>query len=186
MSSVRSRRQSGQALVEFVLVIPILVLLMLGTIDLSRAYYMNVEIYGASRAGARAAIQAPAMDIGNFIRSEPNSTIKNDVATWGSTGPGQAYDKCASGGACGDPSGCASFAQQACWAVRDCILSPGPDVGSCSSYGAWGTVPNGSSHGVEILVVYKYQAITPMIQGIVGSGGLIYLKAATYADEVYY
>ena len=51
---VRSRsRQRGQSLVEFAISSLVLILLLMGLLDLSRAFYYSVNILGAAREGAR-------------------------------------------------------------------------------------------------------------------------------------
>jgi hypothetical protein len=52
----RSRRTRGQALAEFALVIPILVLLMLALFDMGRAVFLYNGLTNAAREGARLAI----------------------------------------------------------------------------------------------------------------------------------
>jgi Flp pilus assembly protein TadG len=47
------RRQEGAAAVEFALIIPVLMLLLLGGMDLAHAYYIEHVITNASREGAR-------------------------------------------------------------------------------------------------------------------------------------
>ena len=50
----RSRpRQRGQSLVEFAISSLVLILLLMGLLDLSRAFYYSVNILGAAREGAR-------------------------------------------------------------------------------------------------------------------------------------
>ena len=46
------RRQSGQALVEMALVVPLLLLLVLGVIEIGRYAYISILIGNAARAGA--------------------------------------------------------------------------------------------------------------------------------------
>jgi hypothetical protein len=48
-----STRQRGQSLVEFAISSLVLVLLLMGLLDLSRAFYYSVNIQGAAREGAR-------------------------------------------------------------------------------------------------------------------------------------
>jgi Flp pilus assembly protein TadG len=53
---VRTRtptRQRGQSLVEFAISSLVLILLLMGLLDLSRAFYFSVNIQGAAREGAR-------------------------------------------------------------------------------------------------------------------------------------
>jgi len=50
-------RKRGQALVEMAITLPLIVTLMLGAADLGRAFYLNIEMAGASRAGMREGIK---------------------------------------------------------------------------------------------------------------------------------
>ena len=77
----RWRNKRAQALVETALILPFLTLLTLGAADLGRAFYLHLEITGASRAGMRSGIQGTGNDIGGAIRSEPNTAIVNNAAT---------------------------------------------------------------------------------------------------------
>lgn len=49
----RKRRESGAALVEFAFVLPVLLLIIFGIIDFSRAYNAKQELTHATREGAR-------------------------------------------------------------------------------------------------------------------------------------
>lgn len=53
-----THRQRGAAVVEFALILPILLILLVGTIDASLALYDKAVITNASREGARAGIVA--------------------------------------------------------------------------------------------------------------------------------
>lgn len=55
----RARGSSAQSLVEFALVVPVLVLLFLGAVDLTRAFYYYIALDNASRAAARVLIDYP-------------------------------------------------------------------------------------------------------------------------------
>ncbi len=193
MSFLTLRRgQSGQALVEFCLLTPVLLLFVLLTVDVSRAYFQAVDAAGAARAGARMGIISDTSDIGSAVRAEPNTGIPDTVAAWGAEGPGQANGVCTSAGAtCGDVSGCTAGAfsgtQYACFSVRACQLSGGGDIGSCMSYGPWGMRPQdgSSTHGLQVLVVIKFSAVTPALSVIV-PGGLLYLHQSAIAEELYF
>ena len=54
----RPQKQRGAAVVEFALILPILLILLVGTIDASLAFYDKAVITNASREGARAGIVA--------------------------------------------------------------------------------------------------------------------------------
>jgi len=184
----RLRSRLGQAMVEMTIVAPVLVLLMLGAADLGRAFYLDIEVTGASRAGVRTAIVSQGTDIGAAVRSEPDSAIKNDLANWGATGPGGNNDcnPLAAGHVCGDLAGCPPSAfsrdQVACFAVRSCTL----DNGVCD-FGDWGTRPSSASDaGLQVRVVYKMTPVTPAMAAFVsGTGGLFYLTSETTGLVLY-
>src|SRR5579863_10421150 len=48
-----ARRESGQSLLEFALVAPIVMLLMVGSIEIGRILYMTILVNNAARAGAQ-------------------------------------------------------------------------------------------------------------------------------------
>jgi len=189
---MRRSSSRGQALVEFAVTVPVMMLFVLLTVDVGRAYWESIDAAGATRAGARMAIISDTSDIGSAVRDEPNSGIPNTVAAWGATGPGQAQGTCVNANqTCGDPSGCppsAFFGSRiACFAVRTCSLSGGGDLGTCLSYGAWGQRPEpGGGHGLQVRVVIKFSAVTPALAQIVGPGGSIYLTQNAIAEEVYF
>jgi Flp pilus assembly protein TadG len=188
--SAKQRRRRAQALVETALILPVLVLLMLGSADLGRAFYLKLEMSGASRAGMRMAVLGGVVDIGNAVRSEPNSAIPNTAGAWGSMAPGGANADCTSNTQrCGDPTGCRSASawagvdQQACFAVRTCTNWTN---GSCASYSAWGVRPNaGADQAVEVFVVYRFLPATPLIANFAGGTGTFYLTADTLGLQLY-
>jgi Flp pilus assembly protein TadG len=57
-----SKLAQGQALVEFALLLPFLLLVVMGTLDLGRAVYANTVIANAAREGARVGIIATKTD----------------------------------------------------------------------------------------------------------------------------
>lgn len=185
---MRSRR--GQALVEFCLLAPALIIFVLLTVDVGRAYWETIDAAGAARAGVRMGIISDTSDIGGAVRDEPNTGIPNTGAAWGAEGPGTAWGTCTtSNGVCGDPNGCApaSFtaSQVACFAIRTCTLSSGGDLGACSGYGGWGVRPSSGGHGLQVVVVIKFPAVTPALSRLV-SGGVLYLTQSATGDELYF
>lgn len=188
-----SRRQRGQALVEFALLTPVLLLFVLLTVDVGRAYWQAIDAAGAARAGVRMGVISDTSDIGGAIRDEPNSGIPNTVAAWGAEGPGAPAGTCTNPNAtCGDPNGCVftsfSGTQIACFAIRACTLSGG-DLGSCSAWSGWGARPqDGGGHGLQVLVVIKFRSVTPALAQIAGaaSGGTIYIQQSAVGDELYF
>lgn len=64
------KKGKGQALVEFVLVLPILAIVLFGLIEVSNAINTYLTIYTASRDGARLAAQrAPASEVAALVDS---------------------------------------------------------------------------------------------------------------------
>jgi hypothetical protein len=190
---VKLPRQRAQALVEFAVITPVLLLFVLLTVDVGRAYWQAIDAAGAARAGVRMGVISDTSDIGSAVRDEPNSGIPNTVAAWGGVGPGTTAGTCTNvGTACGDPNGCVStsFAgnQIACFAVRTCTLNNG-DLGSCVAWSAWGTRPeDGGGHGLQVLVVIKFKSVTPALAQVAGaaSGGTIYLQQSALGEELYF
>ncbi|TME92521.1 MAG: pilus assembly protein [Chloroflexi bacterium] len=188
---MRRSSSRGQALVEFAVTVPVMMLFVLLTVDVGRAYWESIDAAGAARAGARMGIICDTSDIGSALRDEPNSGIPNTVTAWGATGPGQAQGTCTSAGqTCGDPLGCPpsvfSGTRIACFAVRTCTLSGGGDLGTCVAFG-WGLRPEpGAGHGLQVRVVIKFAAVTPALAQIVGPSGILFLNQSTIAEEVYF
>jgi Flp pilus assembly protein TadG len=60
MQVPKMRRQSGQALTEFAFVLPFILLLLLGVIEMGRYAYISILIGNAARAGAAYAAQNPS------------------------------------------------------------------------------------------------------------------------------
>jgi|SRR5581483_1592684 len=56
---------SGQSLVEFAFALPVLLLLLLGMLDLGRAFYIREQVSDSARAGLRAALQASQQSTGD-------------------------------------------------------------------------------------------------------------------------
>jgi len=60
--SLSRMKQKGQALVEFALILPILVLLVFGMVEFGRAMYIKNMLNNAARAGARTAVVTPELE----------------------------------------------------------------------------------------------------------------------------
>ncbi len=70
--TVARTRQRGQALVEFALVLPILLILFVGIIEFARAWNLHQVITDAAREGARRAVVA-----NNITQAEVDSAMRN-------------------------------------------------------------------------------------------------------------
>lgn len=92
--------QPGQSLVELALMLPLLMAIMLGILDLGRVYYTQIAITNAARVGAEYAIYSSRPvdmssvgvkkmitdEVGAFVALDPNLiTIKRTTASWDSS-----------------------------------------------------------------------------------------------------
>lgn len=106
--------ESGQALLEFVLVLPLLLLFVLGAVDLGRLAYMSVEVSNAAHAGAQYGCQNAA-DAGNVAGMQA-ATVADAPDLVGSnngnlTATATSYCQCSDGSSanssCSNPPACA-------------------------------------------------------------------------------
>jgi Flp pilus assembly protein TadG len=79
----RGRGQEGSAAVEFAIILPILLLLLLGALDMGHMYYMDHLITNASREGARyaakytGAAQPTSAQVSSYVKSTLNYNAFN-------------------------------------------------------------------------------------------------------------
>jgi hypothetical protein len=147
---------AGQGLVEFTLVIPIFLLILLGVFDAGRAVYMNTSLSQAAREGAR---------------------VASVEAAWiGSTDP-----SCGHFGGPVCPASFDAMRANVLDAVNNSVVPFGPvalkDVfiscdtpGSAPSSGNWTTKScsdNGVGNIVSVRVQLGYAAITPVIGNLI-------------------
>jgi Flp pilus assembly protein TadG len=203
-------RQRGQAFIELALVVPMLVLLALGTVDLGRAFYLNLPVAGMASVGAQVGAASNVGDIGTSIRLESNA-VPNTSAAWGSdlfTGGANAGctvvpNVTTQAQSCGDPYGCptsgthnafASAARVACYAVGMCTVESSSHNGQCTSAITWqarppasATVTSPYTNGALLVkVVYVFTPTTPLIQGFFrNTGNLLYMSQTSVITEEY-
>lgn len=94
----RAEGRRGQALVEFALVLPVLVLLLFASVDFSRAFFTLQAVTHASREGARSGIVsgATAADVNGAVNTRLVSAGLTQTASVTVTG--------VDGAASGDPT----------------------------------------------------------------------------------
>jgi Flp pilus assembly protein TadG len=93
--STRPNRQIGSSLVEFALLLPVLILLLFGTIDLGRLAYVYIETMNAARAGVSYGSQNHATASNN---AGMVSAAQNDAADIsGLSAVAKHFCKCADG-----------------------------------------------------------------------------------------
>ena len=87
-------RRAGQSLVELALAFPVLLLLLLGTIDLGRVFFDYIEIRNAAREGAGYGAHFPADSTGITLRvtrhGVPAGATVTSTCTGCETSDGQA------------------------------------------------------------------------------------------------
>ncbi|MEE9275800.1 MAG: TadE family protein [bacterium] len=92
----RAVRDRGQAVVEFALLLPVLIVLIMGVIDIARAYNVLQVVTNAAREGARVAI----------LPSSTSTTVTTTVDTYltaaGQTGCNSSGSNWGTAGAAGD------------------------------------------------------------------------------------
>jgi Flp pilus assembly protein TadG len=81
----------GAVLVEFALIVPILVILLVGIIEFGRAYNLQITLQGAAREGARAlalgqdpaaAVNAAAAGVGSVIVTSTGCPTGNPAGSY--------------------------------------------------------------------------------------------------------
>lgn len=73
------RADEGQALVEFALVVPFLLVFIVGIVEFGRAWNMHQVLTDAAREGARVAV----VDNGTIALTTVENTVKRGIATAG-------------------------------------------------------------------------------------------------------
>ncbi len=91
------RRQRGQSLVEMALLLPVLCTIMLGALDLGRAYYSYAAVANAARVGAQYAAYATvwpldAAAVEAKVRDEASDVSVRDVTLTPESGWAQGQD----------------------------------------------------------------------------------------------
>ena len=169
-------RQRGQSLVEFAISSIVLLLLMMGLLDLSRAFYYAVNLQGASREGAR---HAAWYDTSNRVNNYLDDADVMTAVNQGLSGAGLTATFVAQGGCLvptdGNPYNnkqypAAAFPSTA-QAVNVYICYTPPNGGA-----AIGTMPNHPTDNswrlgdINVALLMRFQLITPFIQDLFGTG----------------
>jgi Flp pilus assembly protein TadG len=177
-TGVHRRRQRGQSLVEFAISSMVLLLLAMGLIDLSRAFYFSVSLQGAAREGARhGAWFNTAARANNFLDdTDVMTAVKQALYGAGFTDPQIHFIP---SGGCLLPSDSNADGNkpypQAAYPVASqnvnvyiCYTDPyGNQMGSRPS----APMDNSWKLGdIDVSLLMNFQLITPLIQGLFGQG----------------
>ncbi|HEX5016364.1 MAG TPA: TadE family protein [Actinomycetes bacterium] len=136
-----SRRQKAQALVEFALILPVLLLVLLGTVDAGRLIFAYNSVSNAAREGGRTAIinQTPA-DVRQ--RAAEQATVLGIPSA--------------------DPGGCPATGGPTTQPTGICfVLRNRDDTAACA------TPPTIGCTAI-VSAKWEYRAITPVIGDLIG------------------
>lgn len=151
----RTRRR-GQSLVEFALVLPIFLLLIMGVIDAGRLVYMNSTLSNAAREGARTgSVEARWMPPNNTGACGAASGLKcpaNEAALLA--------DIKATADYMNTPFGPVAAAYMRCTAAGSVAPAVGTNT-TCS--------PNSTGSQISVRVTQTWSALTPIIGQIIGT-----------------
>jgi hypothetical protein len=175
---VQPRGQRGQSLVEFAISSMVLLLLAMGLIDLSRAFYFSVSLEGAAREGARHGAWFNTASRQNIYLDDADVLTAVKDALHGA-GFADSQIHLMTGAGClsptdGNPRGNKPYPASAYPAqyqhvnVYVCYTSPGG-----TSYGTIATHPTDNSFwlgDINVAILMNFQLITPLIQGLFGNG----------------
>ncbi len=170
------RRQRGQSLVEFAISSIVLLLLMMGLLDLSRAFYFAVNLDGAAREGARHGAWFNTAGRKNIYLYNQTiwDTVNQSLQGAGIVGTGVAQGNCLAptdGNAFNNkPYSSAAFpaAPQAV-NIYICYTYPG---GSSQTGSMVAAPPDNSWRlgDINVSLLMNFQLITPFIQSLFGAG----------------
>ncbi|MGH7764669.1 MAG: TadE/TadG family type IV pilus assembly protein [Candidatus Dormibacteraceae bacterium] len=175
--------QRGQSLVEFAISSIVLLLLAMGLLDFSRAFYYAVNLQGAAREGARhgAWFNTAARTNAFLDDTDIMTAVNQSLAGAGLTGVLVASGTClapSDGNTAGNkPYAAAAFPSTPNSVnVYICYTYPGgnPRVGTLAPTGACpgcGRTDNSWRLGdVNVALLMNFQLITPFIQNLFGNG----------------
>jgi Flp pilus assembly protein TadG len=180
------RRQGGQSLVEFAISSIVLLLLMMGLLDLSRAFYFAVNLDGAAREGARHGAWFNTAARANLYLDDADIMTAVNSALGGS---GLSAGCPPAGRICPVPQASClvptdgnaynnkPYAQSAypttVQTVNVYICYTRPAILGGAQTGTNTTAPNDNTWrlgDINVSILMNFQLITPFIQGIFGNG----------------
>ena len=171
------RKQRGQSLVEFAISSTVLLLLAMGLIDLSRAFYFSVALQGAAREGARHAAWFNTSSRANLYLkdSEIITTVQQALSGAGFSNAQVTFIPSA---------GCLVPSDNNTSGDKPYPSAAYPPTPQTVYVYACYTTPNGSQSGsqlnaptdnswrlgdINVQLLMKFRLITPFIQGLFGN-----------------
>ena len=142
-SAKRRQADTGGALVELALVMPVLVLIFVGTVDFGRVFYTSQSLNNAARAGAQYGASSPARS-GDFAGMEATAVAATNL------------------------SGVTAAASRLCQCATDTgVFSPTAPANTCNAPVAT-SCPGGGHLVVTVTVVTNRTFTTVMAGGLPG------------------
>ena len=176
------RAKRGQSLVEFAISSTVLLLLAMGLIDLSRAFYYSVALQGAAREGARHAAwfntagrYNPYLDDGEVLTAVTQALQGAGIQSSQITqiASGACLSPTDGNGNVNKPYPAAAFPPLPGQVyVYQCYTTPAPGSMQTGSR-LLAPLPGDNSQrlgDVNVSVLMNFQLITPLIQGLFGNG----------------
>lgn len=178
VQSRRRSRQRGQSLVEFAISSIVLLLLVMGLLDLSRAFYFAVNLQGAAREGARHGAWFNTASRANLYLDDADvmSAVNSALAGAGLTGTFVPSASCLaptdSNTINNKPYAAAAYPIGAN-AVNVYICYTAPATAGGAQTGTMPVHPLDNSWrlgDINVSLLMNFQIITPFIQSIFGNG----------------
>ena len=82
----RKQKHHAQGLIEFALILPLLLLLILGAMDIGRLFFTKIVITNAAREGANYLAYFPSDEAGSFSAIEDEAASSNVTVVAGEVG----------------------------------------------------------------------------------------------------
>jgi Flp pilus assembly protein TadG len=138
-NALRHRRSRGSALVEAALLLPVMFLMLFGTMDFGRVYYTGMAVASAARAGVQYGSLGPgkAGDSNGITAAVTADASNQGLVTGNMTITPKTYCQCV-----GDSSAITNY-------------NSGCTITSCSAYGDPGAAPS----YVEVTVAYTFTTL---------------------------
>ena len=190
MGASHRRRHRGQGMVEFSLVGPLLLLVIIGLVDFARAVQANSTVAEAARQGARQAI-ADALASDSPFSAYNNRPCSGQVFTTNQTGTGCLTD--------------AAIIATVKGVLKDICIAPAESGGTVPAYAdcaasssslgrqpqpgdlgsrqvEWSSTTFNGCFLVQVTVRYAYQPMTPLLSSVIGSRIQLVSSSSTLAE----
>lgn len=183
----RARSQRSQALVEFALVSPVLLLLTFGIIDFGRAMYFYVAIAETAREVARVAVHSSG-DVNSAGATAwaalPTDADLNTIFESHTPGLVTATPACPNGPITGSPpvNDAYLYVTAPSGAVAGSANAPGGENAAAASGSCSAIVPASGQVQLTVTVQYNYAPLTPLVSNVIGNHVLLAASATVRTE----